>query len=780
MKKFIGIIFTAAMLLALFVICPAQVATKTLSVGGLSQPVTVRRDARGIPYVEAANDADLYFAQGFVTASDRLFQMDLMRRMSRGQLAEIFGKQVLEEDKRWRRMGFSRIAEESLTTLNPQLKAALDNYARGVNAYIASLDKNSMPPEFKILQYQPAEWKATDTLCIGKILADALSSTWRLDLIRASLIKLNDRDKIRDLNNNVTPFDLILFGKDVNKGSTGSLLGKTQIRVTDLDLKFAERDALIRENSLSRVGLYAEDLAASNNWVISGKRTADGKPILANDPHLQPTAPGIWYLSHLTAPGLRVAGVTFPGVPGIVLGHNENIAWGATNVGPDVQDLYRETFNDKGEYKTPSGWEKVTVRREEIKVRANPLAPATETQTIDMEETRNGPIITDEVGQKWALKWTARDPKNQEFESFFLLNKAKNWQDFQNALKTYGGASQNFVFADVKGNIGWIAAGRIPIRRTGDGALPYDGATNAGDWVGMIPFDQLPQLYNPKDGLIVTANQRIVGTDYKYFEVMSRNAASPWRARRIYEMLKNKPRLTMDDVRDAQHDVLSLPHKDLANILIENKAASPETLFAVANWDGRMTADSKAALLVNEIRNCVSGKIAEDNKIPTIVVRERLLSWVVKEKSARWLPSAFASYNDLLKACDAESRASLANPKRFGADETNWRWGNAFTANFQHPLAIVPLVGAQFAARYTNVDGSGVTPNVGANVSMRLIASPGNWNATRHVIPLGQNGNPTSDHWKDQFEMWRTGAPAVFPFSKTAVEAGAKEVLILK
>jgi penicillin amidase len=754
-----------------------QTATKNLSVDGLRQPVTVRRDARSIPYIEAANDADLYFAQGYVTASDRLWQMDLLRRVSRGELAEVFGKQVLEEDKRWRRYGFSKVAEDSMATLNPELKKALEDYTRGVNAYIATLNKETLPVEFRILQYSPAPWKPTDTICLGKSLADGLSSTWRLDLIRASIQNL-PKDKLADLMNNITPSDVILFEKDVPQNQ--SKITNYKLPVTAEDLAFAETDAKLRENSLSRVGLYAEDLAASNNWVISGKRTADGKPILANDPHLQPAAPGIWYLTHLSTPDMRVSGVTFPGVPGIVLGHNAEIAWGATNVGPDVQDLYRETFNDKGEYKTPNGWEKVIVRREEIKVRSNPLSPATETQVLEVEETRNGAIITDEVGQKFALKWTARDPKNQEFEAFFKLNRAKNWQEFENALKTYGGASQNFVYADVQGNIGWIAAGKIPIRRTGDGGALYDGATTDGDWTGYIPFEELPRLYNPSEGFIVTANQRIVGTDYKYFSVMSRDAANPWRARRIYDLLKNNTKVTMDDVRDVQHDVYSSVYADLAGEIVKNNAASPETLAVLKTFDGKMTADSKAGLIVNEIRNCVAGKIANENKVPLIAVRERLLYWVVKEKTARWLPAGFADYNELLKTCDKESRESLAAPKRFGTDEANWRWGNNFVANFQHPLAIVPLVGGQFAAKFTNVNGSGLTPNVGAYVSMRHIASPGNWDATRHVIPLGQSGDPSSPHWKDQFEAWRTGTPMIFPFTKPAVGQNAKEIWILE
>ena len=778
MKQIKRFIFGAAFLFAMTGIGEAQTVTN-LTVAGLSKQVTVRRDARSIPFIEAADDADLYFAQGYITASDRLWQMDLLRRVSRGELAEIFGKQVLEEDKRWRKMGFSHIAEESLKTLNPALKTALDNYTRGVNAFIATLDKDSMPPEFKILQYQPAPWKPSDTICIGKILADSLSSTYRHDLIRVSLQNVS-KDKLADLTNNITPYDVVLFGKDVAKVESRESGVESLLKITVDDLRFAEADAKVRETSLSRVGLYAEDLAASNNWVISGKRTADGKALLANDPHLQPAAPGIWYLTHLSTPDMRVSGVTFPGVPGIVLGHNENIAWGATNVGPDVQDLYRETFNDKGEYKTPTGWEKIVIRKEEIKVRANPLSPVTETQTLDVEETRNGPIITDEIGQKFALKWTARDPKSQEFEAFFKMNRARNWTDFQTALKTYGGASQNFVYADVKGNIGWYAAGKIPIRRTGDGAVPYDGATDAGDWVGFIPFDELPHLYNPPEGFIVTANQRTVGTDYKYYGVMTRDAANPWRARRIYNLLKNNTKVTMDDVRDIQHDIYSNVYADLANEIVKAQAASPETLAVFKGWDGKMTADTKAGLIINEIRNCVAGKIAAENSIPMVPVRERLLYWIIKEKSARWLPKGFANYTELLKTCDKESRTSLANPKRFGADEANWRWGNVFVANFQHPLAVVPLIGAQFVVRYTTVNGSGLTPNVGSYVSMRQIASPGNWDATRHVIPLGESGNPSSPHFKDQFEAWRTGTPAIFPFTKKAVEKAAKEIWILK
>lgn len=753
-----------------------QVSATPLKIDGLKQEVTVRRDFRGIPYIEAKNEDDLFFAQGFVTAQDRLWQMDLLRRVSRGESAEIFGRQTLEEDKRWRKLGFAKIAEEGIQYLSPEHRKALENYARGVNAYIATLDAINLSPEFKILQYKPREWKVTDTICIGKILADGLSTTWQNDMLRAALKKNLSADKFADVTNQITQFDVVLFGKDSAqvKGQRSKVKGQ----ISETDLQMAENEMRIRQSSLERVGFYAEELAASNNWVISGKRTADGKPILANDPHLPSTAPGIWYLAQISAPNMHVSGVTFPGVPGIVLGHNEFIAWGATNVGPDVQDLYIETFNGEGKYKTPKGWETPIIRKEEIKVRKNPLSPEIETTTIDVIETRNGVIYTEEGAQKFALKWTARDPKNQEFEAFYRLNRAQNWTDFQNALKTYGGATQNFVYADTKGNIGWLAGGRIPIRKKGDGGFPYDGATDEGEWVGYIPFNELPRLYNPSSGFIVTANQRIVGSLYKYTQ-MSRDAAPPWRARRIYDLINDNQKINVNDITAIQRDAYSIPLVMLAKEIIKQSAASTETLAVLKNWDGKMSADSRGALLVNQIRNTIADKIAGENKpIPSFIVRERLLTKIITEKPQKWLPKAFANYAEFFKAVDKESRESLQ--RRFGNDENKWVWGALFKANFPHPLGVAPLIGAQFATPNVGIDGSGTTPNVGSAVSMRHIATPNDWDNTRHVIPLGQSGVPQNPHFKDQFDLWNKGELPIFPFSKTAVEKATKEVWILQ
>ena len=774
MKRLFAVIVFAISTFAPALRTTAQNSGTVVSLPGLGSGVTVRRDARGIPYIEATSDADLYFAQGYVTASDRLWQMDLMRRLARGETAEIFGATVVEEDKRWRRFNFAKVAEENLRYLSPELRSALENYARGVNAYLDTLTPETLPVECRILQYRPRDWTPADTIVIGKILDDALSTTWRLDLLRASLRNL-PAEKFADLTNQVTDYDVVLFGNDKKPAAVAP---RPNAAVpSSLALDEAQRDMELRQASLEKVGLYADDLAASNNWVISGKKTADGKPILANDPHLQPTAPGIWYMTELSAPGVHVAGVTFPGVPGIVLGHNDSIAWGATNVGPDVQDLYFETFNGDGKYKTPTGWVDPVVRKETIKVRTGLTSAATHDVEFDVTETRNGPVIVEDGARKYALRWTALDPKNVEFETFFRFDRARNWEDFKNALKVYGGATQNFIFADVRGNIGWYAAGKIPIRRTGDGSFPYDGSTNDGEWIGFIPFNELPNLYNPPTGLIVTANQRTVGLSYKYTQ-FARDIALPWRARRIYDRLAPKSGITFDDVRATQLDVFNIPLDNLAKNIVKLNAASAETLAALKAWDGRMMPDSTAALLTNEIRGCLANEIVNENKpVPANIIRERILDWAVRDRSATWLPKKYANYTDFLTSCDTKTRQALTT--RLGADASKWVWGTVFKASFPHPLAVVPLIGGQFATPSIPIPGSGQTPDVGAGVSMRFITSPGNWDATSHVIPLGESGDPKSQHFKDQFDMWLNDRPPAFPFSKAAVEKTATEVTVL-
>ncbi|REJ78411.1 MAG: penicillin acylase family protein [Acidobacteria bacterium] len=752
----------------------AESRDKGLVVEGLKEEVIVRRDSRSVPYIEAQNDSDLYFAQGYETARDRLWQMDLLRRVASGRLSELFGRAVLSQDERWRRYGFKQTAEDSLDKMGPGLRNALNDYARGVNAYIkTAVEDDLLPIEFKVLQYRPGEWKPSDTMIIGKILAESLSTTWRHD-IEALKAQSLPEEKREELLNVVNPRDVVLFGKDggeqgeskkakVKKAASALNISGDEIETLE-DL--AEADSQVRKDSLEFVGLYAEELAASNNWVISGKRTLDGKPILANDPHLRPGAPGIWYLTNLSAPGVKVSGVTFPGVPGVVLGHNENFAWGATNVGPDVQDLVFEEFNDKGEYRTETGWSKPKLRKEAINVRKG-IGPETEPLEIEVVETRNGPIVGDHENRKYALKWTARDPSNQEFEAFFLLNRAKDWNGFKQALSTYGGPMQNFIYADTDGNIGWYAAGKVPLRKAGDGSVPYDGKTGDGEWTGYIPFEELPNLFNPPSGFIVTANQRIVGTDYKYQE-LTRQFAAPWRARRIYDLLNANTKITMNDVSDIQHDVFDIPLSEFAREVVRRGRLKKDTADLLKGWDGRITYDSKAAEVADSIHQCVIGAMARANPDASIFwLRDRVFQNALASNDKKWLPEGTAGYDDLISKCDS----GVANAKT---------WGESNPAVFSHPLTAAPLIGGQFKVSYTTVDGSRFTPNVGAAVSMRHISKPGAWDETRFVLPLGQSGIPGSPHWTDQFEHWRTGKPAILLFSKDAIVKAAETTLNMK
>ena len=462
-----------------------------------------------------------------------------------------------------------------------------------------------------------------------------------------------------------------------------------------------------------------------------------------------------------------------------MLGHNEYIAWGATNLGPDVQDLYIEKFNDQNESQTANGWEPAKKRNEIIKIRAAGDSSESEVVNLEVLETDDGVVIKDDGAAKIALKWTALDPKNNEFEAFYLLNRAKNWDEFKSALKTYGGATQNFVYADVKGNIGFHNGGLIPIRTSGDGSVPYDGSSKEGKWNGFIPFEELPQSYNPPEGYIVTANQRLAGDSYKYF--LGRSYADPYRARRIQQLIENNSKMTINDSMDIQRDIFSISLSNFAREIVALDAASKETLTTLKSWDGRTSSDSKAALLVVEIRRAflkrvLNGTLGEDKANNyRWSMQNSFIDWLAREKPAEWLPKSFPDYKSLLKESDLSARESLT--KKFGADEANWIYGKNGKFTFSHPLAVVPFIGSAFAIPSFDIYGGFSTPNVGAAVSMRHVTSPGDWDSTRHGITLGQSGDPKSSHFKDQLDNWKIGATPVFPFSKSAVEKAAKEII---
>lgn len=375
-----------------------------------------------------------------------------------------------------------------------------------------------MPPEFQILQYSFRPWTPADSFIVVKIFFEGLSNSWRLDLMRQAMSVLPAEKRAAVLPE-ISPLDVLVVGKDAKVAKASSMPTKRRDSFSREALAALAQSEVIVTTALARIGFPAEALAGSNNWVVSGKRTISGKPLLSNDPHLPPTAPSIWHMVHLSAPGLRVAGVTTPGLPGVIIGHNDRIAWGITNVGSDVQDLYLEKFdpNNEKRYQTPSGWQDVVIRHEEIKVRKGFVSSETDIIGHDVTVTRHGPIIFEGDGKRYALRWTARDPTIISADLTHTLNRARNWKEFIQALESFASPTSNIVYADIDGHIGYHAAGVVPIRKSGDGNVPYDGSTDAGDWISYIPNAKLPNLFDPPSGIIVTANQRIVGTDYPYF-----------------------------------------------------------------------------------------------------------------------------------------------------------------------------------------------------------------------------------------------------------------------
>jgi len=770
---------------------------QAIKIKGIKDKITIYRDERGIPYIEAQNDEDLYFAQGYATAADRLWQMDLFRRTVRGELSEVLGvgpnNLALDQDKLHRTYGFTQAAEAELAAASPRTRAVLEAYARGVNAYAASLDPKSLPPEFQILQYNFRPWTPTDSLAVVKIFFEALSDTWRLDIMRQALSVLPP-EKRAELLPEISPIDVLVVGKDTKtKGASAQL--KTE-PVSPEFLEKLARNQAIAAAALARIGFDTDALAASNNWVVSGNRTVTGKPLLSNDPHLRATAPSIWHMIHLSAPGVRVAGVGAAGLPGVILGHNDRIAWGFTNVGPDVQDLYVEKFNPDNpkQYQTPSGWQDAVIRREEIKVRKGIGSSEYDTVTHDVTVTRHGPIIFEGDGKRYALRWTALDPTKNNADSSYVLNHAHNWKEFNAALESFTAPTQNIVYADVDGHIGYHAAGVVPIRKSGDGSVPYDGATDTGEWTGYIPIAKLPMLYDPPSGIIVSANQRIVGTDYPYF--LTHSWAQPYRARRIWDLLNEKPKLSADDFRRVLGDVYSIAGvmftKEAVKLLRPKLTPADEklalTLDAFEKWDGRVNAESTVAPVVSQMR------LAFRSKILTAALGQELVrnyQWsnfdttldrVLKDQPAAWLPKEFSSYADLMRACHDEALATLT--RNLGADQSKWTWGDMQKARFPHPLGAAPLIGAQFTVPPFPQNGTGglvgATVNVGASVSMRLIADTSDWDKTQQGIALGESGSPKNPHWSDQLSDWRAVTPREFPFTSAAVMKAAKEKLVLE
>lgn len=767
----------------------SQINYSVVELSSLRGEVSVRRDERGVPYIEAECEEDLYFAQGYATAQDRLWQMDLLRRTARGELSEVLGPATLEQDKLRRTFGFARLAETLLARASAGARMALEAYASGVNAFMEWLGPGRLPVEFQVLRYTPRAWTAADSLALGKLFDESLSMSVDADMLRALLDDLPPERRERLLPE-TSPLDVLLVGSDAEAGRRADAV--TDATPPTGQAERAALTSLLTALRRTRATSGGDGEVGSNSWVVSGSLTASGKPLIANDPHLPPTSPSIWHLVHLSAPGLKAAGVSVPGVPGVMIGHNERIAWALTNLCPDVQDIYFERLDgdDPYTYETPSGPRKVEIRREEINVR-RPADGSTETVTLDVKVTRHGPILFESGTLGLALRWTALDAEVVDLETFLALNRAGDWGEFTAALATYNGPPQNFIYSDIDGHIGYYSAGRIPLRRTGDGSLPYDGTTDDGEWIGFVPFQEMPHLFDPPSGIIVTANQRVVGHDYPHH--LTHNWRVPYRARRIYELLAGRRRLTADDFLRVQGDTYSYPDAifasevaGLARPLASGSDRWRELADALEGWDGVSSPESKVMPLVTEMRKTFRQHILESAIGAELA---GLYEWrnegsfldrLITERPDGWLPEEFTSYESFILSCYEEARKALAS--RLGPEESEWTWGRLAPVRFPHPLERLGGAGARFAVAPfpQNTGGSMPTVNAGARVSMRFVADLNDWSDTRLCVPLGESGDPSSVNRDDQLEEWRDLTPRSMPFSREKIERTTRSVLTLK
>ena len=787
-----------------YVYRPLPQVDGTLSLPGLKSTATVERDIWGVPHIRANSMNDMIEAQGYVMAQDRLWQMDLLRRVARGQIAEIFGPELVPIDKQFRTLRLGAAADRDVTLLDAEQRGAVDAYARGVNAFIEQ-HQNNLPIEFILLRYKPQPWKPSDSLAIAGYMYQTLSSSWESELNRAKVTERVGAERAKDLFSVEAAMDHFVVG-DPNSIEGGAQQSGRNPDDEDDDDDMVPDTVLKAGINVEQTPNYTDLTSAlapamkewieesqddirhalgSNNWVVSGAYTATGKPLLANDTHLELSLPPIWYESHLTAPGYNTKGFTLPGGPLVVIGHNEHIAWGFTNNGADVQDLYIETVNptNPDEYRVKGEWKKAEIDDETIHVKGQA------DEHLHIVVTRHGPIVHRENDKAYALRWTATEPGGLG-NTYYFLGKAQTWNEFREILKKVWGPAQNVVYADVEGNIGYVMGARVPIRKKGMGEVPVPGDTDDYEWTGYIPFDQLPQILNPSSGLIVTANARVVGPKYKPY--LTDHWEEPYRTARIYDLLHDKHDLRPTDMMKVQADTYSYPDVFMGEQLIAAaRNASPKDgrtkkLVAMTkDWSGIAAIDTPVVPFLEATRQEALRLILEPYLgNDTDLYRWRKMTFLQKilaERPSKWLPPAFKSYDDLIVAAADASVKTLAT-RTGSAHIEDWQW-RAFNAlEMQHPigrkgvlkfflsLADKPQAGTRYSPR-------AATKRHGP--AMRFVANPANWDDSLMLIPGGQSGQPGSSHYTDQFSYWFDGKPIAQPFSDAAEAQTKRHTLTL-
>jgi penicillin G amidase len=753
----------------------------TISLQGLTDPVEIVRDSHGIPHIFAKNDADAAFALGFVHAQDRLWQMEQLRRLASGHLAELVGEGALPLDRFARTVGLEHLAESALASLAPEIRADLDAYAAGVNAFIGH-HHGAWPPEYMVLGAAPAPWRPVDSLVWGELMAVQLSGHWRTELLRAQLLKKLTPDQVEQLWPHY-PDD-----------SPATLALESGL----------ERDLPIAR--LAAITAPFDGQGASNAWAVSGTHTLTGKPALANDPHLGFSLPILWYLARIETPTLHLVGATVPGVPIVILGHNDRIAWGMTTTGGDLEDLFVEKIdpNDPDRYLTPDGSLPFRTRTEIIGVRGEPAV------TLTVRETRHGPVISDVVkdaaaagenGTAIALAATWLNPDNRIAQAIYGIDRAHDWGSFTESLKDFGSPQQNIIYADVDGHIGFYTAGAMPVRKAGDGRLPVPGWSGDYDWTGMLPFDELPHGLDPASSRFVNANNKVIAPDYPH-HVTTQGWDEPYRAVRIESLLNETPQAGLDSFAKIQGDIVSLAARELLPLVSDIDADTPElkaVLERMKRWDGVMDSTKPEPLIfaawMRELERSLFAEKMGD-AFPGFWGQNPKLIQSIFTTHPEWCakPGAPVQAGDCrVRSAEALKRALAWLAEHYGRDFDLWRWGDAHRTQFVHRIFDrIPVV-SRFVNLRLAADGGNYTLNrAGYRVAdeqqpfadvhgagYRALYDLADLSRSRFVIATGQSGNPLSSHFTDFTTLWRDVDYVTIAGSRDEVVGNGGQLLTL-
>jgi penicillin amidase len=743
-----------------------------IAVPGLKEPVEVLRDRWGVPHIYAKNQDDLFFAQGFVTAQDRLFQMDLWRRLAVGETAEVLGRRGLEGDRFARLVKYRGGIDAEWASYAPDARRIATAFTRGINAYIDQVG-DRLPIEFTILGIKPKKWQPED--CLGRMAGIIMTRNFRSEVARAELVAAVGVEKAR----RIAPVD--------PAREYGPAPG--------LDLAGIDRTVLAGYEAATRPWQFTAAGGGSNNWVVDGTLSASGKPLLANDPHRPISLPSLRYLVHLNAPGWNVIGSGEPALPGAAVGHNDRIAWGFTIVGTDQADLYVEETNpdDPTQYKVADRWEKMTIVREPVPVRGE-AAPV----ALELRFTRHGPVLHQDAKRHraYALKWVGSEPGTAGYLGCLAVDRAQNWRDFTNALKAWKSPAENMIFADVDGNIGWVAAGLTPVRKGWDGLLPVPGAGGAYEWRGFLAVKDLPQAYNPAGHRIATANHNILPQDYSH--EIGYEWAPGYRFRRIEQRLKMKHQFNLEDFASIQQDNTSLAGQALARLVRIAAIHDPELrphVELLAGWDGVLSRESQAgplyAVWLQELLDAFYRPHVPERCLEFLRPRNGVgvMLAALEHPEAAWFGKDPTAGRDRLLR-ETFARAVKKVQAKLGNDPSRWAWGKLHTVTFRHPLAALgPAYAQAFNLGPLPRPGDGLAPNAASynatfeqisGASYRQLFDLADWDRGLATSTPGQSGQPGSPHYADLLPLWAEGRYFPLVFSRTKVEQSTRHRLLLK